>query len=74
MSATTPERLVHMANQIAANMAHEPDPVAAVAEHIADFWTPAMRAQLAEAGLANLSLTARAAMERLAAAQGANAG
>lgn len=73
MSATTPERLVHMANQIAANMTHEPDPAAAVAAHIASFWTPAMRARLAETGLGQLTPTARAAMERLATAQAANA-
>lgn len=74
MSATTPERLIYMANQIAANMAHEPDPAAAIAEHIASFWTPAMRARLADTGLGELSPAARAAMERLASAQGANAG
>lgn len=73
MSATTPERLAYMANQIAANLAHEPDPVAAVAEHIESFWTPAMRARLIEAGFGDLSPAARAAMESLA-GQGANAG
>ncbi|MDE2562136.1 MAG: formate dehydrogenase subunit delta [Sphingomonadales bacterium] len=74
MSATTPERLTYMANQIAANMGHEPDPAAAVAKHIASFWTPAMRVRLFETGLAGLSPLARAAMEKLGAVQAPDAG
>lgn len=66
MSASTPERLAYMVNQIAANLAHEADPVAAVAAHIGDFWTPAMQQRLLAAGLDDLSPVARAAMERFA--------
>ncbi|MFX8832878.1 formate dehydrogenase subunit delta, partial [Acinetobacter baumannii] len=36
-----------MANQIARNVAHEPDPVATVADHIVAFWSGRMRAQIA---------------------------
>ncbi|WP_338466845.1 formate dehydrogenase subunit delta [Novosphingobium sp. ZN18A2] len=74
MSATTPERLARMANQIAANLGHEDDPVAATADHIVSFWTPAMREQLIATGFDGLSERARAAMERVAATQGADAG
>ena len=31
---TTTERLIHMANHIAANLTHDADPVATMAEHI----------------------------------------
>ena len=43
--------LERMANQIAANQRHLPDDQAAtvVAKHIASFWTPTMRRELAEA-------------------------
>lgn len=46
MSKQTPERLAYMAGQIARNLAHEPDPAAATAQHIRSFWSPAMIAQL----------------------------
>jgi len=49
MSVRQHDRLVKMANQIALNMAAcgEEEVVAArTAEHIAKFWTPAMRRQL----------------------------
>jgi NADH-dependant formate dehydrogenase delta subunit FdsD len=45
------EKLAHMANQIAANFAHGPhaaEAVADVADHLLRFWTPEMRAELAE--------------------------
>lgn len=42
MSVQTGERLVHMANQIARNLALDADPAAAVEEHIRAFWGPAM--------------------------------
>jgi len=44
------EHLVKMANQIALNFGERRDSAAAArrtAEHLARFWTPAMRAQLA---------------------------
>lgn len=37
------ERLIQMANQIAANMAYEKDAPAAIAEHIRLFWSPSMK-------------------------------
>lgn len=67
MSRTTPERLVLMANQIAANLAHTEDPAAATAEHIRSFWTPAMRATALATDPASLSPVAREALARLAA-------
>ena len=70
MSRGTPERLAYMANQIAANLAREADPVAATADHIASFWTPAMYDRLIDAGVSNLDDTARAAMELLAGQRG----
>lgn len=42
------DKLVRMANQIAANLAVRPgdEPVAGVAQHISDYWDPRMRAAL----------------------------
>ena len=62
--------LVRMANQIAANQSHLPDDEAsaAVAAHIAAFWTPTMRRELAEAvtsGEADLSSVALHAIQQL---------
>ena len=62
--------LVRMANQIAVNQAHLPDDEATeiVATHIASFWTPKMRRELAEAvadGRADLNEVARHAIEQL---------
>jgi hypothetical protein len=62
--------LVRMANQIAANQSYLPDDEAstAVASHIAAFWTPTMRRELAEAvaaGEAELSPVALHAMQQL---------
>jgi formate dehydrogenase subunit delta len=47
--STTPD-LIRMANQIAANYAHHPADQASreLASHLRSFWTPAMRADLAE--------------------------
>ncbi len=42
MSVQTGEKLVHMANQIARNLALDADPVTAVEAHIRAFWSPAM--------------------------------
>ena len=68
MSAHTTEKLVYMANQIARNVTHEPDPVAMIADHIHAFWSARMRADIfAVLGEASLEPAARAALERLAA-------
>lgn len=68
MSAHTTEKLVYMANQIARNVTHEPDPVAMVADHIHAFWSARMKADIfAVLGEAALEPAARAALERLAA-------
>lgn len=44
----SPEKMVHMANQIAAFFKSQPGEDAAdrVAAHLSDFWEPRMRAQL----------------------------
>lgn len=67
MSAQTGEKLVYMANQIARNQALEADPVAAVADHIASFWTPRMKQDVLAQNAGDLEPIARAALERLAA-------
>ncbi len=63
---TTVERLVMMANQIAANQIHEPDPVAAIADHIRLFWDPRMKQLIREHGIDGLSSTAAAALALVA--------
>lgn len=71
MSAHTTEKLVYMANQIARNVTHEPDPVAMIAEHIQAFWSARMKADIfAVLEGAALEPAARAALERLAAHAG----
>jgi formate dehydrogenase subunit delta len=60
------ERLVHMANQIAANLTHEDDPAAATADHIRLFWDPRMKAMISAADRSVLSATASAAVDRIA--------
>jgi hypothetical protein len=63
------EKLARMANQIAANLddgTHEARAVADVADHMLRFWTPEMRAGLAEGhadGVARLSDVAVRALE-----------
>lgn len=61
----TLDTLLRMANQIAANLAHEPDPAAATAQHIRDFWDPRMRAQILAAPAEHLSPAAKAAIDSL---------
>ncbi len=63
------ERLVYMANQIAANLATNDDPVASVADHIQQFWDPRMKMLIFEHRSAGLSPIAAAAINRLADAQ-----
>jgi formate dehydrogenase subunit delta len=61
----TVERLVYMANQIAANLATDDDPVAATADHIQLFWDPRMKKLIREHGSKGLSPVAAAALGRL---------
>jgi formate dehydrogenase subunit delta len=63
----TIDRLVHMANQIATNLASHDDPVAAIAEHITLFWDPRMKQMIKAHDGAGLSLAAAAAISRLTA-------
>lgn len=66
------EKLVRMANQIAANNDYGPAKdkvVAAVADHLKRFWTPAMRAAIVEGHerrMLDLSPSAARAVEVLA--------
>jgi formate dehydrogenase subunit delta len=71
MSAHTTEKLVYMANQIAKNVTHDPDPVAMIADHINAFWSVRMKADVfavldGPEGAA-LDPVALAALQRLAA-------
>jgi formate dehydrogenase subunit delta len=66
----SPEKLVHMANQIATFFESQPgtDQADRVAQHLSDYWDPRMRAQilaLAERGESGLSPLAREAVARL---------
>lgn len=65
MSATTIDRLVYMANQIARNLAHDADPVAATADHIHAFWTPRMKDIVFAHGSEGMEEVAREAFARL---------
>jgi Zn-dependent membrane protease YugP len=59
------ERLIHMANQIATNLALEDDPVAATRKHLLDFWDPRMKAMIIANGSAGLEPVAAAAIAQL---------
>ena len=66
----SPDKLVHMANQIALFFASQPreDQVERVAGHLRDFWDPSMRTQLleiVEAGHPALTPAVAAAAGRL---------
>jgi formate dehydrogenase subunit delta len=68
----SPDKLVHMANQIATFFATQPgdDRADRVAQHLRDYWDPRMRTQiakLAEDGESGLSPLARDAVARLSA-------
>jgi formate dehydrogenase subunit delta len=56
------DMLVRMANQIAANLQHEPNPAAATATHIRLYWDPRMKAQIKAHGEEGLDPTALAAI------------
>jgi formate dehydrogenase subunit delta len=62
-----PERLVHMANQIARNFAAQGDEAATAAtvEHIRLYWDPRMREGIRAADRSALCPIAAAAVERL---------
>jgi formate dehydrogenase subunit delta len=60
------ERLVYMANQIAANLATDDAPVAAVADHIRQFWDPRMKILILKHDSTGLSPIAAAAISQLA--------
>ena len=62
----TGAKLVTMVNQIARNLAHDTDPVTAVADHIHAFWAPRMQQQLLARGPEGIDALALAALERLA--------
>ena len=66
----TPQRLVHMANQIAVFFRSTPheEAVAATADHLRKFWEPRMRRQISlhlQEGGDGLSDIARAAVAQL---------
>lgn len=63
---TTTDNLVRMLNQIAANMAYDPDPAGAVANHVELFWDPRMKRLIHAHGREGLSDTAAAALAQLA--------
>jgi NADH-dependant formate dehydrogenase delta subunit FdsD len=62
---TSLERLIHMANQIATNLAHDDDPVAAMTKHLLDFWDPRMKAMITANGSEGLAPVAAAAVAQL---------
>jgi formate dehydrogenase subunit delta len=62
---TSLERLVYMANQIATNLAHDADPVAATCQHISDFWDPRMKAMIIANGNNGLDPVAATAVAQL---------
>ena len=67
----SPEKLVHMANQIATFFRTQPgtDQAERVAQHLRDYWDPRMRAQIAQiaedpgSGLSPLARDAVALLE-----------
>ena len=73
MNSHTPEKLAYMANQIARNLALEPDAVGMVAQHIQDFWTPRMKHMAFALDGVGLDPVAREAVARLAGQYGAAA-
>ncbi len=62
----TTDRLIQMANHIAANLTHDPDPVATMADHIRLFWDPRMKMLIKAHGSDGLTPTAAAALAHVA--------
>lgn len=61
-------QLIHMANQIAKNLAREADPAAATAAHMKQFWDPRMLKRIREyaaSGGDELSTVAQSAVTQL---------
>ena len=58
----TYDRLIMMANQIAAHLANEDDPAAATAEHIALFWDARMKSMLIDGDGVGLNPAASSAL------------
>ncbi len=73
MSRNTEERLIHMANHIATNLALDDAPAHTMADHITAFWSPRMKQQIfayiAEMGSDSLSPVANEALALLASKQ-----
>jgi len=68
MPTTETDRLVSMANDIAANLAFQPDAETKIVDHIERFWAPRMRRMLLEYAAENgagLSGTLLAALDKL---------
>jgi formate dehydrogenase subunit delta len=61
---TSLEKLIMMANQIAANLMQEPDPAAATAHHIRLYWDTRMKTMIRDQR-EGLSATAAAAIAQL---------
>ena len=64
MTSTT-DNLVRMANQIAANLQHEPDVPKAVAEHIRLVWDPRMRRLILAPDVSGISPDVASALDQL---------
>lgn len=71
-SAVDLQRLTHMANQIARNLAAqgEAQAIDLTMQHLRDFWDPRMKAAILAGDRAGLNPIARAAVERLQALLG----
>ncbi|VFU09186.1 NAD-linked formate dehydrogenase, molybdenum containing, delta subunit [Methylocella tundrae] len=68
----SPDRLIYMANQIGKYFSSQrhTDPAAGIADHLAKFWDPSMRAKIIEHlehGGAGLDLDVKSAVRLLAA-------
>ena len=61
----TIDKLVLMANQIAANLEREPEPATAVANHIKRYWDPRMKSMVRQPDVEGLSPAASAAIKLL---------
>jgi formate dehydrogenase subunit delta len=62
---TSGDKIAKMANQIAANLMQQDDPITATAEHMHLFWDPRMKKQLKALAGKGLSPVAADAAKRL---------
>jgi len=67
MSKSSLDRLIYMANQIAANQSQTDDPAAATAKHISLYWDPRMKAMIGAYRGTELSPVAAMAVAHLSA-------